>query len=66
MNPYLSDLDSWFLKTDVPNGLVSMWRREVELERDNDFDTENAKAKSTMRFVPGWGDWRGSFGVQGA
>jgi hypothetical protein len=66
VNPYLSDLDSWFLKTDVPNGLVSMWRREVELERDNDFDTENAKAKSTMRFVPGWGDWRGSFGVAGA
>ena len=65
VNPYLSDLDSWFLKTDVPNGLVSMWRREVELERDNDFDTENAKAKSTMRFVPGWGDWRGAFGVQG-
>lgn len=66
VNPYLSDFDSWFLKTDVPNGLVSMWRREVELERDNDFDTENAKAKSTMRFVPGWGDWRGAFGVQGA
>lgn len=65
-NPYLTDLDSWFLKTDVPGGLKSLWRREVELERDNDFDTENLKAKATARFVPGWGDWRGAFGVQGA
>lgn len=66
VNPYLTDLDSWFLKTDVPSGLKSLWRRDVELERDNDFDTENAKAKATMRFVPGWGDWRGAFGVQGS
>lgn len=65
-NHYLTDTDAWFLQTDVPDGLVSMWRREPSLEKDNDFDTENAKAKSTMRFVAGVGDWRGVFGNQGA
>jgi hypothetical protein len=66
VNPYLTDLDSWFVKTNCPSGLTSLWRREVELERDNDFDTENAKAKATMRFVATAGDWRGVYGVAGA
>jgi hypothetical protein len=66
VNHYLTDLDAWFLKTDVPEGLLSFWRRKAELERDNDFDTENAKAKSTMRFAAGVGDWRSLFGNPGA
>jgi hypothetical protein len=65
-NPYLTDLDAWFLITDAEEGLVSIWRREVEIEKDNDFDTENAKAKATMRFIPGWGDWRQVYGSEGA
>jgi hypothetical protein len=65
-NHYLTDTDAWFLQTDIPDGLVSMWRREVALEKDNDFDTENAKAKATMRFLAGVGDWRGVYGNQGA
>lgn len=67
MNPYFSDTDAWFLKTDVPDGLISMWRRRPgTLEKDNEFDTENAKAKTTVRFVPQWGDWRGIYGNAGA
>lgn len=67
MNPYFSDTDAWFLKTDVPDGLISMWRRRPgTLEKDNEFDTENAKAKTTVRFVPQWGDWRGVYGNAGA
>ena len=65
-NHYLTDSDAWFIQTDVPEGLASMWRREASLEKDNDFDTENAKAKSTMRFSAGWGDWRAAFGSTGA
>lgn len=65
-NHYLTDPDAWFIQTDVPEGLSSMWRREASLEKDNDFDTENAKAKSTMRFAAGWGDWRAVFGSTGA
>lgn len=67
VNPYLTDLDAWFLKTNVPDGLVSLWRRRAgNLEKDNDFDTENAKAKSTVRLVAGWGDYRGVLGSAGA
>jgi hypothetical protein len=62
----LSDADAYFFQTDVPEGLMSMWRREVSLERDNDFDTENAKAKATMRFSAGSGDWRSVYGAAGA
>lgn len=65
-NVFLTDMDAWFVQTDVPEGLLSMWRREVELSKDEDFDTENAKAKSTMRFSAGWGDFRSIFGSAGA
>lgn len=58
LNHYLTDTNAWAIQTNVPDGLLSMWRREPTLEQDNDFDTENAKAKSTMRFATGWGDWR--------
>lgn len=67
VNPYLTDQDAWFVKTNVPDGLISMWRRDVgTLEKDNEFDTENAKAKSTVRFAAGWGDFRGVWGSAGA
>lgn len=62
-NPYFGSSNAWYVTTNVLDGLVSLWRREVELEQDNDFDTQNAKALATMRFVPGWGDWRGAVGV---
>jgi hypothetical protein len=62
----LTDADAYFFQTDIPEGLMSMWRREVALEKDNDFDTENAKAKATMRFSVGSGDWRSVYGAAGA
>jgi len=65
VNKYLTDTDSWYVQTDIPEGLISMWRREVELQKDNDFDTENAKAKATMRFSAGVADWRSTFGNAG-
>lgn len=66
MDPYLTDTDAWFLTTDIPYGLLSFQRRAMEFKQDNDFDTENAKAKATERYVPGWADWRGLFGSAGA
>ena len=58
---------SWFLQTSVQRnkGLVSIWRREPELEKDADFDTENSKAKTTARFIPSVGDWRSIYGNPG-
>lgn len=66
MDPYLTDTDAWFLTTDISYGLLSFQRRELEFKKDDDFDTENAKAKSTERYVAGAADWRGIFGNTGA
>lgn len=65
-NYYLTDTDSWYVQTNVPDGLMSMWRNEPNLEQDNDFDTKNARASSYMRFAAGVGDWRNVFGNPGA
>lgn len=66
VNHYLTDADAWFLQTNAPNGLTRFNRRATEFRQDNDFDTENAKAKSSVRFSVGWTDWRGMFGTPGA
>ncbi len=69
VNPYLGveTTGSWFVQTSVQKrkGAVSIWRRDPELERDNDYDTENAKCKTTARFIPSVGDWRSWFANQG-
>lgn len=66
VNHYLTDTDAWWIKTNCPHGLRRFNRRAVELKQDNDFDTENAKAKSTIRFSVGWTDFRGIYGTPGA
>ncbi len=66
VNHYLDDPDAWFVITDVPNGLTHYQRRAIEFDRDNDFDTENAKAKATERYSFGATDFLSIFGSQGA
>jgi len=64
---YLTDPKAWFLMVDnVPEGLVTLQRRKLEMDQDNDWDTENAKAKATERYVSGWVDWRCAWGNQGS
>jgi len=46
--------------------MIFQSRRAVEFSQDNDFDTENAKMKSSERFQFGWGDWRGLYGSAGS
>jgi hypothetical protein len=58
INPYLTDPDAWFVRTNIPNGTKYYNRQEVTFDQDNDFDTKNLKAASYMRFVAGWTDWR--------
>ncbi len=64
--PFLTDTDAWFVKTDVPNGLITFNRRAPKMVKDSDFDTGNYKHKATERYVPGWADWRQLWGSQGA
>ena len=66
INPYMTDTDMWLVKTDCPEGLICQNRRAVEFGQDNDFDTENAKMKGTVRKGFGWSDPLGLFGSEGA
>ncbi len=66
VNNYLTDSDAWFVRTNVSSGLCWFDREAVQFTKDEDFDTDNAKAKAYMRFVAFWGDWRGLYGSPGA
>lgn len=66
VNHYLSDTDAWFIRTNAPNGLKLFERRADDFDMDNDFDTDNAKFKATMRFSCGWTDPRAIYGSPGA
>lgn len=66
INHYLTDSDAWFIRTNCDYGLQLFERRALAFTQDNDFDTENAKAKCTMRFSVGWTDPRGLYGTPGA
>lgn len=66
VSPYLTDTDAWFIVTDCPNGLTFFNRRKAEIARDNEFDTENLKFKTSRRWSVSWTDPRGVFGTAGA
>lgn len=66
VNHYLTDQDAWFILTNVQNGMKHLQRRDVAMENDTDFDSENMKFKATERYVFGWTDPRGIYGSPGA
>jgi len=67
VNHYLTDSDAWFIRTaGVEAGLCWFDREPVQFTKDTDFDTDNAKAKGYMRFIPFWGDWRALYSSSGA
>jgi len=66
VNHYFTDVDAWFIRTDVPDGMKYFERRGDQFEMDNDFDTENAKFKASARYSFGWSDPRGLYGSPGA
>lgn len=66
VNHYLDDEDAWFILTDCPDGLVFYDRRAPEFGMENEWDTENARFKATVRFSVGNGDKRSIMGSPGA
>lgn len=66
VNHYLTDTDAWFVLTDCPEGMTYYNRRAAEFGSENDWDTENAKFKATVRFSVTCGDKRSIFGSPGA
>jgi hypothetical protein len=62
---YLDQGDDFFIKTNCMDGLMMLQRKPFAYDKDNDFDTNNAKMKATERYVFGWGDWRCLYGSVG-
>jgi hypothetical protein len=66
VNHFLTDVDAWFLTTDVPNGLKHFVRAPMANSMDGDFDTGNVRYKSRERYSFGWSDPLGMYGSAGA
>lgn len=66
VNHYLSDSDAFFILTNAPDGMKHFQRRDMAIDNDTDFDSENMKFKASERFVFGWTDPRGIYGSAGA
>jgi len=67
VNQFLTDPKAYFIRTEVPKGTGMIYQESaaLELQKDNDFDTMNAKALAYMRFGVGWADWHGLYGSPG-
>ena len=66
VSPYITDTDAWFVVTDAPNGLITMLRRDAEVERDNEFSTQNLQFLTTKRWSQSWTDPRCIYATAGA
>ena len=66
VNHYLTDVNAWFLTTDVPNGLKHFVRTPLQNSMDGDFDTGNVRYKARERYSFGWSDPLGVFGSSGS
>ena len=66
VNPFLTDPDAWFIITNAKAGATFYRRRNAEITRDNEFDTEILKTKTTARFSVGTTDWRYAYASAGA
>jgi hypothetical protein len=66
VNHYLTDTDSYYLITDVPNGMKHFVRTPLATSMDGDFDTGNVRYKSRERYSFGVSDPLGIWGSPGA
>jgi len=66
VNNFLTDVNGWFLLTDVPNGLKHFTRMPLSNSMDGDFDTGNVRYKSRERYSFGVSDPLGIFGSPGS
>lgn len=65
VNHYLTDPISWYIKTDVADGLKHFVRKKVERGVEGDFETGNMRYKARERYSFGWSDYRGAWGSAG-
>lgn len=66
VTPYITDTDSWFIKTNVDDGCVFQEVDAVQLDRDNEFDSKNLKFSAMRLFGVGSVNYLGYYGSPGA
>ena len=66
VNNFLTDADSWYIMTDVPNGMKMFSRTPLTTSMEGDFDTGNVRYKARERYAFGVSDFRGIYGCEGA
>jgi hypothetical protein len=62
VNNFLADTDSFFILTDIPNGLKHFVRSPIKTAIEGDFDTGNVRFKARERYSFGFSDPRCVFG----
>jgi hypothetical protein len=65
VNEYFTNPHRWFVRTNVPKGMRMFWRVRPTFEKDNEFDTKNASARSYMNLSFGCSEVRQLFGSDG-
>lgn len=66
VNRRFTDVNAYFILTDVPNGTKMFVRSPLGTKMEPDFDTGNLRFKARERYSFGWSDWRGVYGTNGA
>ena len=66
VNRRFTDVNAWFIKTNVPNGTKMFNRTPLQTKMEPDFDSGNLRFKARERYSFGVSDWRGWFGNAGA
>lgn len=66
VNHYLTDTNSWYLKTDIPNAFKHFVRVPIATSMDGDFDTGNVRYKARERYSFGVSDPLGMFASSGS
>jgi hypothetical protein len=61
-NHFLTDTDSFFILTDIPNGFKHFERAPLRTALEGDFDTGNVRFKARERYSFGYSDPRCVFG----
>ena len=66
VNHYLTDVDAWFLGTDIPNGFKHFVRVPMKTAFEGDFETGNVRYKGRERYSFGYSDPLAYYGSPGA
>ena len=62
INDFLTNVKSWYILTDVADGLKFFQRDPLEVDMHTDFTTDNLMTKATERYSFGWSNFRAGFG----